>query len=238
MTPSLLATVTNYDFSENADRLKNALSDFFETILIDSSSPKPPKFVDITLPNLYYSGLWNEAVRRALLEKKEWLLFVASDVEIFDPSALATHINEVTQVENIGIYTPSLVPKSRTSFDYCRHLNTLRLRECHLIEGFFFLARTKILEHLYPIDVSTNRYGWGVDVLASYYAYKLGLKVVVDDRVQIYHPAARHSISLSEAEKQFKEYLVEANAYWFYKRTRIILKLKREFARLRRKAFG
>ena len=80
----VLAIVANYGFSTQADHLKRCLEGCIDTILIDNSSPIPPQNADLTLPNSYYTGLWNAAVKQALLSKKEWLLFIASDVKILD----------------------------------------------------------------------------------------------------------------------------------------------------------
>jgi hypothetical protein len=221
MEPSVLAVVTNYDFSANADDLKSRLAPHFEILLVDGGSPVAPRTADIVIPNLYYSGLWNEAVRQALERRKRWLLFVASDVQIFDTNLLADCIRDVLKKASAGIYTPSLRPDSRASFQASICRGTGRIRECYACEGFFFLARTNILSHVYPIDVQLNRYGWGIDVMACLHAYRTGYQVLVDDRVAIYHPAAVHSIPVEQALQQQIRYMSdEGNRFlkWTTKR--------------------
>lgn len=232
MQNSVLAVITNYAFSENADKLKANLAPYFETILIDSSSPSRPKNVDIVLPNLFYTGLWNESVRLASVKNKEWLLFVASDVEIPSVQLLYSRIQTAVNNDRIGIYTPSLRCDSRAAFGDCYNQRTSKLRECYLCEGFFFLARTKILEKVYPVSTKENEFGWGIDILSAYYAYKEGLRVVVDDQVEIYHPSSIHPISIDEAQKQVVKYLRDNNAYRFYRYSRRLLKYKRRIARI------
>lgn len=203
----VLATVVNYDFSSNADDLKARLSPHFETLLIDSSSPTPPATVDIVIPNEHYTGQWNEAVRLALGRSRDWLLFVASDLQIPDPDLLASCVGEAMNNHRIGVYTASLQEGSRAAFPACLQRSTRKVRECFLVEGFFFLARTDILRLVHPVPVDTTRYGWGIDQLTCYYTYQMRRKVVVDDRVGIFHPASVHEISHSEAERQYLQYM-------------------------------
>lgn len=209
MESSVLAVITNYDFSANADDLKTRLAPLFETFLVDGSSPTAPRTADVIVPNLYYSGLWNEAVRLALERRKAWLLFVASDVQISDVNLLADCLRDVLKRRSAGIYTPSLRPDSRASYQATICRDTGRIRECFVNEGFFFLARTRILSRVYPIDLQRNRYGWGIDVMACLHAYRTGHQVLVDDRVTIYHPAAIHDIPTEQALQQQKRYMAE-----------------------------
>lgn len=229
---SVLAVVANYDFSANADILKANLSAYFETVLVDSSSPNPPKTVDQIIPNFYYGGLWNESVRIALENQKQWLLFVASDIQIPDVKLLASKIQTMLDKDRVGVYTPSLHYDSRIAFDYCYNRGTGKIRECYLCEGFFFLARTEILAKLYPVSLDDNKYGWGIDVMTAFHAYQLGMKVVVDDRVEIYHPASSHPIPIDLAFQQVMKYLADAEAIDFLDNSKKIIERKKKLARI------
>ena len=207
MEDAVLAVVANYAFSNEADDLKARLKPHYETVLVDSGSPRPPRTTDISLPNVYYSGLWTEAVRVVLERRKPWLLFVASDVQVPDTNQLAASIRTVLGKPAAGVYTPSLRADSRLAFSACFCRGTGRIRECFVSEGFFFLVRTSIVEQLYPIDRVANLYGWGVDIMTAAEAYRRGRKVLVDDRVVIYHPAAIHAIPIEESLKQQTKYV-------------------------------
>lgn len=232
---SVLAVVTNYDFSDNADALKASLSTYFETLLIDSCSPIPPQTVDRIVPNLYYGGLWNESVKLGLASHKTWLLFVASDIQIPDVKLLANKIEDVLNNDRVGIYTPSLRNDSRIAFDYCYNTGTGKVRECYLCEGFFFLARIEILAKLYPVDVNDNQYGWGIDVMTAFHAYQSGMKVVVDDRVEIYHPASNHPIPIERAYQQVMKYLTASKAVDFLEKSKRLIERKKKLARIRKR---
>lgn len=203
----VVAIVANYGFSAEADNLKRILGKSFDTVLVDNSSPSPPKSVDITLPNKYYTGLWNAAVEQAILKNKEWLLFIASDVEILDTDAFVSRIDEISRMRGIGLYTPSLSRTSRLAYPVCFRQDSKGLRECFVCEGFLFLIRTKIVSRIYPVDNAINKYGWGLDAYAGYLTYLAGYRAVVDDRVLIHHPAAIHEIPIEDARAQVKIYL-------------------------------
>jgi len=207
MEETVLAVVANYAFSENADVLKASLKPYYKTLLIDNSSPSTPRTADVILPNRRYTGLWNASVRLALEHHKPWLLFAASDVLIPETDLLASCIQTVLKNPSVGIYTPSLRADSRLSYPACFHRGTGKLRECFVTEGFFFLARTDILARLYPISVESNRFGFGIDLMSAYHAYRTGHRVIVDDRVVIYHPAAVHDTPAGMAVEEQMKYL-------------------------------
>jgi len=190
---SILVAITNFGHSTNADRLKKQFSKEFPTLLIDASSPQSPLLVDTIIPNSYYPGLWNAAVQSALEKNYDWLLFLASDVQVENPKVLSRLIREVVQDSAVGVYSPSLSAKSRAAFKTTYKLKTNLIRRCGLIEGFAFLARTEILKNVYPIPPS-NRFGWLVDIITCEIARSKGFQVVVDDRTTITHPKSNSPI--------------------------------------------
>lgn len=201
---SFLATIVNYGFSQQADELKRLFSSHFPTLLIDNSSQPSPRTADVILPNHYYVGLWNEAVRQALDRGTTWLILCASDVAIDDIEAFSRCFREASEDQSIGLYTPSLRTDSRTSFGDCYHRGTGGMRQCHVVEGFFFACRVSILKSFYPVDPVKHRYGWGIDVFTAFQALRLGYATVVDDRTVIYHPQSVHEIDEETAFEQSK----------------------------------
>jgi SAM-dependent methyltransferase len=215
LSNDVCVAITNYDFSENARLLKDQFSTLFHTVLIDASSPQPPSNTDISIPNSYYPGLWNSAYEYSKEKEFKWLLFIASDVQIEDAQKLSLYIQQVIDREEIGAYSPSLRRDSRTSFGNLINKNTSKLREVGVIEGFFFLARLEILSCIYPIDQS-NKSGWGVDVKTCKIAYDLNKIVIVDDRIEIYHPSSKleHKINTEAATHEALNYMGEETFNW------------------------
>jgi len=204
---SLLVAVTNYGFSANAEALKKTFKRHFDTVLIDASSPEPPRSVDITIPNSYYPGLWNEAVSQASDAKYEWLLFIASDVQLRHSSLLSRCIREACLNPDVGVWTPSVHSRSRCAAKGSVWQRTHSTRTCAYVEGFCFMARTAILQQQHPLP-AWNKSGWGVDVTTAFLARNQNYKVCVDDRVIIYHPQALvdHSIDRGPAMKELRRY--------------------------------
>lgn len=216
LSAEILVVIGNYEFSKNADHLKNEFKQHFYTLLIDSNSPHKPEAVDINIPNTYYPGLWNAAVEIAIEYKFKWLMFVASDVEISNVKLLCERAREVIDIEDIGSYSPSLTADSRTSFSDCINMPLAAIREVGVIEGFFFMTKVEILRELYPLPLE-NIFGWGVDIATSYCTYKNNQYVVIDDGVEIFHPKRleEHSINESQAAQLSSEYLGSTIMNWY-----------------------
>lgn len=205
---SVLIAVTNYDFSAAATALKTSLEPFAPTVLIDASSPTAPVGIDISIPNTMYGGLWDAAVAQAISRGFDWLFFIASDVQVHDPAMLMACVKEAIRDERIGVYTPSLNKTSRCAYRSCFRALTATVRQCSVVEGFCFLARTKLLAPLHPIG-ERNRHGWFIDKLTSYVARGAGLLNVVDDRVSIHHPQSlsHHAVAPSVADSEGTRFL-------------------------------
>ena len=206
LSDDVCVCVTNYDFSDNASHLKNEFKKYFHTVLIDSDSPSPPINLDIVIPNTYYPGLWNASVGYAISNKFKYLIFVASDLQITNVETLCRHATEAISYDNIGVYTPSVTSKSRTAFPILRNRTSSYIRECGVVEGFFFLAKTEILKTIFPLSPNF-KYGWAVDVLTCHKSYELNYICVVDDRVEIFHPASKpdHAIDTKAAEAEWQK---------------------------------
>jgi len=208
LSEDVCVCITNYDFSDNATDLKNQFSQFFKTILIDSSSPKPPADVDISIPNTYYPGLWNASVNFAIANNFKYLMFVASDLQIRSVKRLCESAREAIDFECIGVYSPSISSNSRVSYPTLINSTTSYIRESGVIEGFFFLARTEILKSIYPIS-NENKYGWVMDVFTCHKCYELDYLTVVDDRIEIFHPAPKseHMIDPQKANEEWPKFI-------------------------------
>jgi GT2 family glycosyltransferase len=186
--------------------LQEASKGRYETIMLDSSSNLRPQFVDLVVPNRYYTGLWNESARVALEGGYDHIFFIASDVGVENYETLSELLYEACENPKIGVYCPSVGVGSRHSFKDCSNKGTNKIRECSSIEGFCFLARTKIVAEIYP--VTNNKYGYCIDKLTCDIARKMGCIVVVDDRTKIFHPASNSSIDKGEATQ------VGMDFYW------------------------
>lgn len=208
--PQLLTVVANYDFNNNAELLKRQFSKHYPTLLIDSSSPRPPRNVDQIIPNTYYPGLWNAAVKEAIDGDYEWLLFIASDVRVIDFENLFAALTNALGHHQLGVWTPSLHKSSRSAARLAINQNSHAMRGCGYVEGFMFLVRTSIIRQQYPCP-DWNKSGWGLDVVTSYLAKEQGYWVATDDRAMVYHPRSRttHRIDRDPAMDDYTRYRLD-----------------------------
>ena len=217
MPEKLLVCVTNYAFNANAIFLKEFFGKKFETILIDSSTPGGCPKADVVIPNTYYPGLWDEAVSQAIQRSTEWLLFIASDVELVHAEMMHECILEALDDSNIQLWTPSIAHNSRASFKSTFNRSTAGMRLGGVVEGFCFMARTSLLRSFHPVP-KENVFGWHIDVVTAMRAHEIG-NVAVDDRIMIYHPPKKtdHQIDSSKAFDLGDKHL---KSFRFSKKTR------------------
>ena len=140
-----LAVVANYALHKRAFALKKKLEGLLQTILIDSDSGTPCPGADITVDNCGYPGLWNAAFDALIESGRDWLFFIASDVELIEDRLLKLCLDEVLSDKLVSMWTPSVSPDSRASFASCLNCLTPSIRECGAIEGFCFLVRREVL---------------------------------------------------------------------------------------------
>lgn len=195
---SIIVVVANYGFNENAKSLKSFFSSEFKTLLIDASSPETLGEADITIPNTYYPGLWNKAVEVAIEGDFDWLLFVASDIQLSQASMMNDCILQAACDPDISLWSPSLAKGSRFYFKQCGHNPVGIRRKSFFIEGFCFMARTHVLKEQFPIPPGV-KYGWNIDMVTSAIALNHG-SIVIDDRVQIFHPQRSRDHDINESE--------------------------------------
>jgi SAM-dependent methyltransferase len=199
----VLVAITNYDYNDNALVLKQLFSPLYDTICIDSSSPRPLECADYVIPNSHYPGLFNKSVELAIAGNYDFLFFIASDVEFREASMLQLCIDAAVATEDLYLWTPSLAWDSRFAFKSTGNKPSSGMRNCGAIEGFCFMVRVSILQDvIFPIP-SEIKIGYGIDIVLSLKAHERGI-VAVDDRVIIYHPdrRAEHQIDEPFAQKE------------------------------------
>lgn len=186
----ILCCIFNYQQNAEAGAWADRLSPHFDTLILDSGSePACPHPLSVHLDNVYYSGLVNEAYRRAREGGYGWVMLVTSDLEIAPASAekLCRAMKEIARSVNVGLYQPSTAWRGR-SLPQSRCHWTGRLRCTNFQEGWFHLVRTDLLEKICPIDTSINLFGWGIDLALSHFARVEKRLILVDDRIRVVHP--------------------------------------------------
>lgn len=179
----VVVCIFNYNKNDNAQRLKSKFIESFKTYIFDSGS-NPPCEGAIKYDNIYYGGMFNEAVKKS--KNAKWCCIVTSDVEVSDDAfpILINHMNEVSNMGSVGCYQPSCDLDGR-SHQYGYNKGTGKYRQVPYMEGWFQMFRTDLSFHL---DLDVNRLGWGTDLYLSKRSRDRGLMNIVDDATTVHHP--------------------------------------------------
>lgn len=180
----VLCSIVNHNHSENAISLYDILAQYFDLVLLDSGSTMPPAN-SVRYPNIYYSGLLNEAYSIAKKNGYEYLLFVCSDVIIKESEArkLYARLNEL-DYDKVGVYSPA--SKGGGHF-FCKKSSSGGLRVVPFVEGFLFLCDISLLDNFCPINTKENLYGWGLDIAKGFFSKKHGKLCLIDDDIEVEH---------------------------------------------------
>lgn len=210
----ILCCIFNYNDNAHACEWANRLSPCFDTLILDSGShPRCEHPCAVALDNLYYSGLMNEACRRAVEGNYPWVMVVTSDIQIQerDVPALVAAMEQISYSENVGLYQPSTAWKGR-SLPQSRCHFTGKMRPASFQEGWFHLMRTDLLQEVCPIDRKLNLFGWGIDLALSHCARLRRLLILVDDRIRVVHPAGT-GYNKEEALRQMRAWHASLPGY-------------------------
>lgn len=214
MSSRILCCIFNYNDNANASAWADRLSPHFHTLILDSgSSPRCEHPCAVALENLYYSGLMNEACRRAVEGGYPWVMVVTSDLQLKhkDELALVRTMEQISYSENVGLYQPSTAWKGR-SLPQSRCHWTGKLRPANFQEGWFHLVRVDLLQKVCPIDRSLNKLGWGIDLALSHYARLEKRLILVDDRIRVVHPGGT-GYNKEEALRQMRAWHASLPGY-------------------------
>lgn len=185
-----LFCIFNYKDNSNAEYLYSQISPYYICRIIDCDSGVRPNLFGgntICMPNVYYGGMMHKAIELANAGGFDFLFFICSDVRIDEVNL--QRLLAVIQREDfndVGVYSPSHCKESYTmpKWGYCMNKN--KRRKVPFVEGMMSLYKREVFEKIFPCD--EDKHGWGIDVAASFFAKKLELKQLIDDRIQIYHP--------------------------------------------------
>ena len=210
----ILCCIFNYNENEKAIQWSENLSPCFDTLILDSGSqPRCGHPTAVHLDNIYYSGLMNEAYRRAQEGDYPWVMILTSDLEISEKMVhpLRLRMEAISYTENVGLYQPGNAFWGN-SHSRSKARITGGIRSTNFQEGWFHLMRTDLMGKICPIDLNINRLGWGVDMALSYFANREGLRILVDSDVTVLHPSGT-GYNRDEAQRQMNAWLQTIPGY-------------------------
>ena len=198
----------NYKHDENALKWYDRLKMFYNTYIIDTNyldnggdSPFDTNDSHVLLcHNLYFGGSTIKAYELMKKDGGKWLMTITTDVECNDENLakLIECVAEVIGRKDIGVWEPSAAKGS-----YCNgatrvlttnihqyYQSTGKMRDVRCGEGWFEFVRGDVADYVIPkLNYVDNKHGWGINDMFNRTARKMGLRVVIDDRVILFHPA-------------------------------------------------
>ena len=157
----------------------------------------------------FYSGLWNEVLKWS---KDPIVGIMTGDVEVPDVALLIKRGLDFFQRtgQKGWIYAPDV---NHTHFRYRRQALHLVANNCYEVpttDSTCWFLRRECIEAIGRIDTSINKFGYGLDILASLYAKERGKLCVRDFGVEVIHPNSK-SYSDKEAQKQERAWVNSLN---------------------------
>ncbi len=217
----ILFCIFNYHNAANAEFLYREICPSFECHILDADSGELPDSCNgdtVYLPNVYYSGMMHKAIEMAKQGNFPYLFFICSDVIIsHETLTQLKHILLSERFDGVGVYCPSHADDSYTWVAWSYSRISGKRRSVAFAEGMLGMYSRRVYEQLEPLD--KNPHGWGLDIVACYYARHCGLRCEIDDRLSITHPKGdihKNRLARSEARAYFKNYPQEKRLrlYW------------------------
>ncbi len=163
----------------------------YDTYLINCQCPNDPPFKQtdkvISLPNVYYSGQWNEALK---LFTGDVAFILNSDVKIKDYKKVMNRLVDFYDKfgERAGLYSPN---HYWTPWTYDPELLSDLgdgLKCVPATDSTLWSVCREIALKVGPMDLNVNKLGWGIEILAAWYCSMVDKLVVRDYGIKCQHP--------------------------------------------------
>jgi hypothetical protein len=198
--------IFNYGLMDNALKLKNQFSEIgVSAVVLDSYSGNPVPEDDgvYAFENIYYSGLWNEALD---MLTGSHMMIITSDVTIHDVRKLINNAKAFFKSEKAAIYAPNV---NYTFWNYDMSSLPDYSRDIKVVpntDGMCWMLTSDAAFAVGNVDNEVNKIGFGIDLLAAMFATREGKIVGRDYSITVTHPQTR-SYDSTEAEKQEFEWI-------------------------------
>ena len=243
----VVCCLLNYKNDENCEKLYNLFSKEFLTYVIDTFHREDNSNFNGNVPsdhvllmnNIYFGGSVLASYEVLKKVKADFLITVTTDILIDDENAdkMLKSLKYLTINNDVGAYTATLkfgskaLGSTNITVDNCHLFNhkTGMLRDINRTEGWFSGYKKEVLDDIIPyLKLPDNKHGWGIDDALCRRAIKRKLRVVADDRYEVFHPAGL-SYNNTEAQEEydnFKKRYIELGCLLPEEEQEIINKMK------------
>ena len=218
--------IFNYGRYYDAKILYDSFSQLgYKTYLLNCESPTDPPFkateTIIKLPNIYYSGQWNEALK---LAQGDVLFLINSDVKIPKPKLVMHRMKKFYNHygHNAGIYAPDHYWTPWTYDPATLETVEFGLKKVPATDSTLWAVSKDIAQKVGHVDLKVNHLGWGIEIVSAYHCYKEGKLVVRDYSVHCNHPE-NTSYNRNSADNQWRSWVPSIGLgvdFWDYYNSR------------------
>ena len=187
MSARIKAVVMSHNQPASTDELHGRLSRCFDVTVFDSGSDegRSPTCPSERLPNLYWTGCWNEAMRRYGAEC-DFLWVLGGDVELLnEPEEYAYYLG-ATRAYNVACWSPAVRGKARPFMKADAAAG--KVHSVYHLEGQALALSAAMMRAIGCALPSGSRLGWGVDVWLSWKGWTSGMRNILEGRVALGHP--------------------------------------------------
>jgi len=197
----------------------------YETYLLNCQSPTDPPFKAtdriLKLPNIFYSGQWNEALK---LSKGDVLFLINSDVKVNHPKMIMHRMKKFYNHygDRAGIYAPNHYWTPWTYNPDLLKTVEFGLKKVPTPDSTIWSLSRAVADEVGPVDTKINALGWGIEIVASFYCSKSNKLVVRDYHVHCNHPRST-AYNRNSADQQWRAWISSiglGGEFWHYYNSR------------------
>lgn len=218
---AVVCCILNYKHDDGAkfwyDRCKTEFKTYIiDTNYLDNGGEWPFDKNDPNIlkeHNLYYGGSVLKSYELLKKNNGQWLLTITSDVkcDAGNSQRFGYVIQDIINRKDIGVWDPSAAQGSMCNgstqiilSNVHQYNHNFGVREVRCGEGWLELVRGDVCDELLPkLNYDDNKLGWGINDAFNRISRKKGLKVVIDDRLIVFHPGGT-AYSQQEASKEYE----------------------------------
>jgi len=189
---------------QRAKDLEALLRPHCETFVINSDESARdlhPQWHHLT-SDAFFAAQWNKAVE---IFSGDVLVHVQADAWPHDIERILDRCIYYIGERGVGVYAPNL---DFTDLEYRRKALTAFDQEVYEVpstDETCWMISSEVLRRMPLAEPEVNKYGWGMDFVASAVARSIGRKVVRDYRFHVDHPKGR-GYNDSQARIKWVEY--------------------------------
>lgn len=216
--------IFNYaHFNQAINLLHGFLNEGCDAYLLNNASPKDPPFDETDrikkFPNIYYSGQWNKALD--MLNSDTDVMFITNaDVAIKSIPRLIYRTNNFYKKygDQAGVYAPNVWWTPWTFNPSLLEDIGNGVKKVMGTDSTIWSLTTVLAHKVGHMDLNVNKLGWGIEILAAYYAYLENKLVVRDYAIKCGHPR-NTSYDRGTADREWRKMIANMRLgkdFWKY----------------------